>query len=365
MTLLYFAMPVHAERPSHLDDVDERTKELSRQMEREFNKEYEPKNSISKEVRRDAQQIELYMNENEALQERKKELIQFLEKDITKVVNNTVSPPQRNCIDQNVGKIAGDPAPEPPSIDVKRFPANGSVREAMMANFIKMGGDPIALSQSLCFFDKNKNQKFRAIGDPSRAGGIKIDNQRFITINDLNSSMSKSRFYVVDMETGKVNTYFSSHGYGGKKGVPESDMMAEGLSNIDGSNASPRGFFITGTRREGSSDPRWKYSMKLHGLQQGVNEKSFARAVIMHPFPKMPEESGSSDDPQAKGPIRSEGPFSLSQGCPMLSEKHASEIINKIKSPSNKEGGSLYYNYSSEEKSRGPSYCGDEALLKQ
>ncbi len=301
-------------------------------------------------------------------------LMRFLRLDMTKTVNSYVIPPAPQCTDVNVGRIvASDPAPEPPSEPLEPNAGMGtnvadeslSIRDKIMANYTKLGGDPIALEQSLCFFDKYKGSKFKAAGDPSRANGIKIDNQRYITINDLNSSMSKSRFYVIDMETGKVNTYFSSHGYGGKKGVPESDMMAEGLSNVDGSNASPRGFFITGTRREGSSDPRWKYSMKLHGLQQGVNDKSFSRAVIMHPFPKMPEESASSDDPEVNGAIRSEGPFSLSQGCPMLSEKHASEIINKIKSPSNAQGGSLYYNYSPEEKSRGASYCGDEGLMKK
>lgn len=299
-------------------------------------------------------------------------LLRFLHLDIKKEVNTYVSPPERQCTDQNVGRaIATTPPPEPPAVPEEvltgAVPDDGpsSIREKIMENYTRMGGDPIALEQSLCFFDKNKGVKFKAAGDPSRASGISIDNQRYITINDMNSSMSKSRFYVIDMETGKVNTYFSSHGYGGKKGIPESDMMAEGLSNVDGSNASPRGFFITGTRREGSSDPRWKFSMKLHGLQQGVNDKSFSRAIIMHPFPKMPDESASSDDPQASGPIRSEGPFSLSQGCPMLSEKYASDIINKIKTPSNSKGGSLYYNYSAEEKSRGPGYCGDEGLMKK
>lgn len=300
-------------------------------------------------------------------------LMRFLRLDMTKEVNSYVIPPAPQCTDVNVGRvIAQDPPPEPPSepepniaMATSESDENSSIRDQIMANYTKLGGDPIALQQSLCFFDKNKDTKFKAAGDPSRSGGIKIDNQRYITINDLNSSMSKSRFYVIDMQTGKVNTYFSAHGYGGKKGVPESDMVAEGISNVDGSNATPRGFFITGTRRNGSSDPRWKFSMKLHGLQQGVNEKSFSRAIIMHPFPKMPDESASSDEPEVSGAIRSEGPFSLSQGCTMLSEKYASEIIDKTKSSSNSEGGSLYYNYSSEEKSRGPSYCGDEGLMKK
>lgn len=251
------------------------------------------------------------------------------------------------------------------SISKRESKDSSELREKIMANYIKVGGDSIALDQAFCFFDKYKSVKFRAAGDPSRSNGITIDNQRYITINNLNYSMSKSRYYVIDMQTGLVRVYFSAHGYGGKKGVEESDMVAEGLSNLDGSNASPRGFFITGTRREGSSDPRWKFSMKLHGLQQGINDKSFARAIIVHPFPKMPPESASSNDPDINGVIRSDGPFSLSKGCTMLSEKYASDIINKTKAASSSVGGSLYYNYSAMEKSMGSFYCGDERLIKK
>jgi hypothetical protein len=299
-------------------------------------------------------------------------LMRFLHLDLAREVNSYVTPAAPQCTDYEIGNrvLEGTPVLEPAS-PIETIAQEETIvkvltlREQIMDNYTKLGGDPIALEQSLCFFDKYKATKFKAAGDPSRATGIKIDNQRYITINDLNSSMSKSRFYVIDMETGKVNTYFSSHGYGGRKGVPESDMVAEGLSNVDGSYATPRGFFITGNRRDGSSDPRWKFSMKLHGLQQGVNDKSFSRAIIMHPFPNMPDESASSDDQEVSGAVRSDGPFSLSRGCPMLSEKYASEIINKIKSPTKSSGGSLYYNYSAEEKSRGPSYCGEEGLMKK
>lgn len=306
-------------------------------------------------------------------------LLRMLNIDMTKEVNTIVTPPERQCVDQNVGRAsASEEVPADTRTIFQESLLNStavvepeeeedtSVRGQMMSNYKKLGGDPIALEQALCFFDKNKSTNFRAAGDPSRSKGIKIDNQRYITINDLNAPLYKSRYYVIDMQTGKINTYFSGHGYGGKKGVPESDMKVEAVSNISGSNATPRGFFITGTRRNGSSDPRWKYSMKLHGLQKGVNDNSFARAVIVHPFPKMPPESASSDDPNLKGrPIDSDGPFGLSQGCPMLSEKHASEIIDKTKASSSSEGGSLLYNYSAEEKSRGAAYCGDEGLMKK
>lgn len=261
------------------------------------------------------------------------------------------------------------PAPLPPEpteeMLAKENQKPKTLRDKTFENFEKLGGDPIALTQALCFLDTQKNATFRAQGDPSRPGGIKISNQRYITINDHNSPMSKARFFVIDLETGKVETYFSSHGAGGKNGVAESTIEETFTSNKDSSHASPRGFFITGSKRIGSSDPRWKFSMKLHGLQKGINDNSYARAVVMHPFPMMPPGSATSDDSNPSSKLTDYGPFAFSRGCPMLSEEHAESIIDRIKSPSTKTGGSLYYNYSKEEKSYGPSYCGDEGLMKK
>lgn len=239
-----------------------------------------------------------------------------------------------------------------------------STREKLLANYKKLGGDPTAFNQALCFFDKNKSENFKAKGDPSRSGGIKIDNQRYITINDMNKSYFDSRMFVLDLETGEVKSYFSSHGGGGKKGVAESEANVNETSNKDGSNASPRGFFITGVRVNTSSDQRWKFSMKLHGLQEGINDASYSRAVIMHPFPDVNNGVASSNDEK---PILREDPrpFYLSKGCTMIGPEVASPLIDELKAPSSKEGGSLYYNYSATEKSYGNDYCGDENLMKK
>lgn len=241
-----------------------------------------------------------------------------------------------------------------------------SVRETLIENYKKLGGDQRALTQALCFYDKNRSINFKAVGDPGRKGGIKIQNQRYITINDMNKSIFDARMFVLDLDTGKVKTYFTSHGSGGNKGVEESGAMAAESSNVDGSYASPRGFFITGARVNGSSDPkqRWKFSMKMHGLQEGVNDKSYSRAIIMHSFPDVPNEVATSED--AKPNLRTDPrDFYLSKGCTMVGPKVADEIINTIKAPNSSSGGSLYYNYTSVEKSRGDSYCGDENLMKK
>ncbi len=304
---------------------------------------------------------------------------------LTKTVNSAVTPLAPTCAsvgEQSSPDLAPPPPPIPESLVDSEKPEEGeekevnlqqkddtdadNVREDLKNNFKKLGGDPTALAQALCFYDKNRGVNFEAESDPSRKKGIKIQNERYITINDLNKSYFDSRMFVLDLETGKVKTYYSSHGAGGKKGVAESEAMATEFSNEDGSNATPRGFFITGARVNGSSDPqqRWKFSMKLHGLQKGINDKSYARAVVMHSFPDVTNDVASSDD--EKPSLHTDPyPFYLSKGCTMVGPQVANEIIDTIKAPNTNSGGSLYYNYTSIEKSRGDSYCGDENLMKK
>lgn len=298
---------------------------------------------------------------------------------LTKTVNDSVNPPGEKCSAAVGQQASPDIAPTPLPVEVKEegdekevgfTPKDDTdadeVRNTLASNFKKLGGDPIALTQALCFYDKNRGTNFDAAGDPSRKKGIKIQNQRYITINDLNKSYFDSRMFVLDLDTGKVKTYYSSHGAGGGKGVAESGDMATEFSNKEGSNATPRGFFITGARINGSSDPkqRWKFSMKLHGLQEGVNDNSYARAVVMHSFPDVTNDVATSDDEK---PILKTDPypFYLSKGCTMVGPKVANEIIDTIKAPNNSSGGSLYYNYTPVEKSRGDTYCGDEGLMKK
>jgi hypothetical protein len=134
------------------------------------------------------------------------------------------------------------------------------------------------------------------------------------------------------------------------------------LGNVSGSNLSARGFFITGARNPSGSE--WKYSMKLHGLQEGINDNVFKRKVVMHPYNGVEEKIYNSENTHHKTDVLSATePMPLSWGCTMLPPKHASEIINKIKAASQNTGGSLYYNYSKTEKSYGKHYCGDEKLM--
>ena len=242
---------------------------------------------------------------------------------------------------------------------------NPDSRSMLFEKFKKMGGDPTALTQALCFLDKHKETKFVAKGDSSRADGIQIQNQRYITIEDLVQSSKQPRLFVIDLKTGEVEATFSAHG-GGQKILGDhiaSKDVAPDFSNKEHSNLSARGFFITGSRYVSGSG-QWKFGMRLHGIQSGINDNTFTRVIVMHPYPGVEDKLISSNEPNTSvETAKADQGMPLSWGCTMLSPKYASDVVDKIKASSTKEGGSLYYNYTSTEKNYGDKYCGDENLL--
>lgn len=253
--------------------------------------------------------------------------------------------------------------------------ASAPVLQKIYTDFQKLGGNKIALDQALCFLDKNKHTNFEAKGDSDRAAGIAINNQRFLTINDLVQSSKQARLFIIDLKTGEVQVTFSAHG-GGQKKLGDriaSLETAKEFSNTPDSNLSPRGFFITGSRYESGKtkwifglkkNPEWKFGMRLHGLQLGINDNTFERAIVMHPYPEMEKKLFSvADIIESPEKLSAKQMMPLSWGCTMLSEIHASDIVDKIKASSSEVGGSLYYNFTVTENKYGEDYCGDEALM--
>lgn len=55
-------------------------------------------------------------------------------------------------------------------------------------------------------------------------------------------------------------------------------VMAEDFSNVENSNKSSRGCFVTGKTYWG----QYGYSMKLHGLEKGLNDNVYKRYIVFH-----------------------------------------------------------------------------------
>ncbi len=138
-----------------------------------------------------------------------------------------------------------------------------------------------------------------------------IDNNEVISIVDFSLPSSSKRLFVIDLNSRKV-LYCTYVAHGHNSGLEYADQF----SNKPQSNKSSLGFYKTlGTYIGGHG-----YSLRLEGLEKGINDNANRRDIVVHGAAYVSE-----------GLIRAQGYLGRSQGCPALPEKLHRPIINKIK----------------------------------
>lgn len=157
---------------------------------------------------------------------------------------------------------------------------------------------PKLLNEALVYYDSNRP---------------KIKNLRLMGIIDYQQHNSKERFYIVDMESGRVESYLTAHG---KNSDPDFDGFATKFSNTPDSLMTSLGFFLTAETYYGKNG----YSLRLDGLSS-TNSKARERAIVIH--------GADYVTPGSK--------IGRSYGCPALEVRYHADIIDRLK------GGSLLY----------------------
>ncbi len=153
-----------------------------------------------------------------------------------------------------------------------------------------------------------------------------IANRRYITIIDYTLPSYCKRMTITDVVNGSRERFLVTHGHGGKKG----NIYAPGFSNIPESFLTPLGFLKTGEEYEGIHGR----SLKLHGLEKGLNDKSEERNIVIH------KASYASQDAIIENISTEARPrLGESKGCPALDPAVIHSVINRLKD------GSLVYIY--------------------
>jgi hypothetical protein len=147
---------------------------------------------------------------------------------------------------------------------------------------------------------------------------IPVANRRLLTLIDYSRPSTTPRLWVIDTETGRVLfEELVAHGRG------SGENLTDHFSNEPGSLASSLGLFLTGDTYVGSNG----YSLRLHGLEEGVNDRAVERAIVMHGAAYVRTGMGSL------------GRLGRSWGCPAVRPAIAHQLIDTIK------GGTLLLAY--------------------
>lgn len=149
-----------------------------------------------------------------------------------------------------------------------------------------------------------------------------LQNTRVLTICDFSKASTEKRFFVIDLESYKL-LFHSLVSHGRNSGT----NYAVSFSNRPSSNMSSLGFFVTRSTYSGKHG----YSLHIDGVEKGINDLAYQRAIVVHGAPYVSEYLGFS-----------QGYIGRSLGCPALPEKIAGKVIDQIKD------GSCFFIYAPE-----------------
>lgn len=135
-----------------------------------------------------------------------------------------------------------------------------------------------------------------------------------LTLIDFSLSSKVKRLWVIDLTTNTI-LYQSLVAHGKNTG----EEFANSFSNASESFKSSLGFFITAETYSGKHG----LSLKLDGLEKGVNDNARARGVVIHAAEYVSENF-----------IKKFKRLGRSQGCPALPKEITAAIVAKIKDKS-------------------------------
>ena len=146
-----------------------------------------------------------------------------------------------------------------------------------------------------------------------------VVNPRLLTVIDYSRPSTEPRLWVLDLVSRVVVwRELVAHGQG------SGENFATSFSNDEGSHKSSLGLFLTDTPYIGHNG----YSLRLRGLEPGVNDHAYTREIVVHGAEYVSEAFA-----------RSLGRIGRSWGCPAVRPAIAQALIDQIK------GGTVLFAY--------------------
>jgi hypothetical protein len=159
-----------------------------------------------------------------------------------------------------------------------------------------------------------------ALGAVSCAiGSGAVSRPETLTVIDYSRPSTEERLWVFNLATGALlHAELVAHGQG------TGGNLAARFSNTPDSHQSSLGLFVTDAPYVGKHG----YSLRLRGLEPGINDRAWERAIVVH-----------GAEYVSRASIASLGRLGRSWGCPAVRPAVARNMIDTIK------GGGLVFAY--------------------
>lgn len=141
-----------------------------------------------------------------------------------------------------------------------------------------------------------------------------MNKKSILTVIDFTMPSTAKRMWVIDMRSNKVLVNdLVAHGKG------SGALYAKSFSNQHETYASSLGVYVTGDTYHGKHG----LSLRLHGLEKGINDNALDRTIVMHAAHYVSKEFANTY-----------GYLGRSWGCPALNKATAAKVIPAIKNGS-------------------------------
>jgi hypothetical protein len=161
-----------------------------------------------------------------------------------------------------------------------------------------------------------------------------IPKRNLLTVIDYSLPSSQPRMFIFDLAAHKL-LFRELVAHGKSSG----GNIANFFSNSPGSLATSLGLFVTADTYNGGNG----YSLRLRGLEEGVNDMAWDRAIVLHGASYVSNEA-----------VKVLGRLGRSWGCPAVRPEISQKIIDTIR------GGSPVFAYYPDQ-----SWLSTSAFLKQ
>lgn len=148
----------------------------------------------------------------------------------------------------------------------------------------------------------------RAYAEARARGEIE---RQILSVIDYTLPSTEKRLWVLDLEHRRV-LFHELVAHGRKSG----ENLALAFSNAAGSHQSSIGVFRTGERYVGENG----VSLRLEGLEPGINDRATERAIVMHGAPYVSDQFAARH-----------GRIGRSFGCPAVRPAIADSLIDTIR----------------------------------
>jgi hypothetical protein len=149
-----------------------------------------------------------------------------------------------------------------------------------------------------------------------------VETPSTLSVIDYSLPSTAKRLWVFDLVT-RALLYKELVAHGSGSG----DNVAKAFSNTPESHQTSLGLFVTDTSYVGKNG----YSLRMDGLDPGINDRARERAIVFHGAPYVSEALA-----------KAQGRIGRSWGCPAVRDVIARSLIDRIR------GGGLVFAYHSD-----------------